>query len=391
MMIKNPTEIFVYLVLLIFAIYKASQIKFLSKFFRYLPPVIWVYFLPMLSSALGLIPRESEFYTWARTYLLPSALVLLLLSANIPVIMKLGLKAIVMFLTGSFGIIVGGPIVLLIFERWLPPDAWKGLGALSGSWMGGSATMLAIAQSIGTPESLLAPLIVVDTVVGYGWMGIVIFLSAYQDKVDEFNRVDKAILVELNKRMQEVKESKRRFLSFIDFATMISISFVIGIISLKIGSILPEIGVIISHYTWGIIIATAIGVALSFTKLSELEHSGSTHVGNFMLYLLLASVGARANIYGIFETPIFMLVGIVWIMIHAICLFVVGRLIKAPMFLMATSSQANIGGPVTAPIVASVYQSALAPVGLLMAVAGNIIGIYGGLLCSQLCYIVSRF
>jgi len=344
----------------------------------------------MLSSAVGIIPRESEFYVWTRTYLLPSALALLLLSANIPVVVKLGFKAIIMFFTGSFGIIIGGPIVMLIFKHWLPVDAWKGIGALSGSWIGGSATMLAVAQSIGTPESLLAPLIVVDTVVGYGWMGVVIFLSAYQDKVDEFNRVDKTILVELNKKVQELKESKKRFLNFIDFATMIFIAFAVGIWSLKAGNLLPEIGVIITHYTWGIIIATSIGVILSFTKLSELEHSGSTHVGNFMLYLLLASVGARANIQGIFDTPVFMLMGVIWILIHATCLFVVGRLIKAPMFLMATSSQANIGGPVTAPIVASVYQSALAPVGLLMAVAGNIFGIYGGLLCSQLCYLVSK-
>ncbi len=389
-MIKNPTEIFVYLVFLIFVIYRLSQIKFLAKFFRYLPPVIWVYFLPMLSSAIGIIPRESEFYDWTRYYILPSALVLLLLSANIPVIAKLGIKAIIMLLTGSFGIIIGGPLVLLIFGHWLPPDAWKGIGALSGSWIGGSATMLAIAQSIGTPESLLAPLIVVDTVVGYGWMGVVIFLSAFQDKVDEINRVDKIILLQLNKKIQEIKESKKKFLNFVDFATMIFVAFGVGILSLKVGNLLPEVGVIVSHYTWGIIIATSFGVALSFTKLSELEHSGSNHVGNFMLYLLLASVGAKANIYGIFETPVYMIMGVTWILIHATCLFIVGRLIRAPMFLMATSSQANIGGPVTAPIVASVYQSALAPVGLLMAVAGNIIGIYGGLLCSHLCYLVSK-
>ncbi len=345
----------------------------------------------MLSSAIGIIPRESEFYNWTKIYLLPSALILLLLSANIPVIIKLGLKAIVMFFAGSFGIIIGGPIVLLIFKHWLPPDAWKGVGALSGSWMGGSATMLAIAQSIGTPESLLAPLIVVDTVVGYGWMGVVIFLSAFQDKVDEFNRVDKTILLELNKKLQDLKEAKKKFLNSVDFATMLFIAFAGGILSLKIGNLFPQVGEIITHYTWGIIIATTLGVILSFTKLSELENSGSNHVGNFMLYLLLASVGARANIYGIFETPIFMLMGVLWILIHAVCLFVVGRLIKAPMFLMATSSQANIGGLVTAPIVASVYQSALAPVGLLMAVAGNIFGIYGGLLCSQICYLVSKF
>ena len=389
-MISEPMEVSAYLIFLIFLIYQLSRLKFLSGFFHYLPPVIWVYFLPMISSALGIIPHSSEFYNWSKVYVLPSALILLLLSANIPSIARLGFKALVMLLAGSAGIIIGGPVALLIFKHWLPPDSWKAFGALSGSWMGGSSTMMAIAQSVKTPDSLLGPIIVVDTVVGYGWMGVVIFLSAFQEKVDNFNSVDRKVLVELNRKISVLKEAKKKFLTFIDFSSMMFLGFGGGIVALKIGEVLPEVCVVISHYTWGVIIAVFIGVLLSFTKLSELEFSGSTHVGNFLLYLLLASVGAKADIRGIIETPVFMLAGVVWIFIHALTLFIIGRLIKAPMFLMATSSQANIGGPVTAPIVASVYQNALAPVGLLMAVAGNIIGVYGGLLCSQLCYIVSK-
>jgi uncharacterized membrane protein len=294
-----------------------------------------------------------------------------------------------MLISGSIGIITGGAISFFIFKNFLPQDSWKALGALSGSWMGGSATMMAIAQSIGTPDSLLGPIIVVDTVVGYGWMGIVIFLAVFQERVDKFNNVNRGILIELNSRMENIYRGRRRPISIIDFATMVLVSFGGGVVALEVGKLIPEIGVIVTHYTWGIIIATTFGIIFSFTRLSELEFAGSSHIGNFLLYLLLASVGAKANIAGIFETPIFMIVGIVWILIHAICLFLAGRFTRSPMFLMASASQANIGGTVTAPIVASVYQSALAPVGLLMAVAGNIIGIYGGLLCSQILYFIS--
>jgi len=146
----------------------------------------------------------------------------------------------------------------------------------------------------------------------------------------------------------------------------------------------------VTSFAWTVILVTTLGLLLSFTRLSRLEHSGSTHLGNYFLFMLLASIGARTDLRAIFQVPVFVLVGVVWIFIHAVCLFVAARLLKAPMFLMATASQANIGGPVTAPIVASVYKRSLAPVGLLMAVLGSILGIYAGLFCAQLCAWVDR-
>ncbi len=390
-LLTNSSQIFVFLILIIGITYWLSQRQKLRKFFRYLTPVLWIYFLPMLATTLGVIPAESPVYSWIRDHLLPAALILLLLSANLPTIAKLGGKAILTMLAGSFGIVIGGPIVLLIFNNYLPAESWKALAALSGSWIGGSANLVAISESVKTPPALLGPIIVVDTVIGYSWMGIVIALSAFQARFDHWRTVDSSIIDDINQRLTELNETNRRPLMFTDLTTMMILAFGGGYLCLELGKKLPQVGVVINAFAWTIILVTTLGLLLSFTRLSQLEYAGASHVGNFFLFLLLASIGARADLKAIFELPLFIAVGISWLLIHAGCLIIAGKMSKVPMFLMATASQANIGGPVTAPIVASVYQKSMAPVGLLMAVLGNILGIYGGLLCAQFCYWVDKY
>ena len=293
--------------------------------------------------------------------------------------------AVLTMAAGTLGVVIGGPLVLLLFKGMLPEEAWKGLAALSGSWIGGSPNLVAIAESVRTPESLLAPVIVVDTVVGYSWMGIVIALSALQDRYDRWAGVDRSVVEGINRRLARIQAAERRPLEFTDLALMLALAFGGGYVCLELGRALPVVGDVIAPFAWTVILVTTAGLALSFTPVSRLEHAGATHLGNGFLFLLLASIGARTDLRAILEVPVFVLVGAVWILIHAGCLFVAGRLLRAPMFVVATASQANIGGPVSAPIVASVYQSSLAPVGLLMAVIGSVLGVYAGLLCAQLC------
>ena len=385
-MIKDPNAIFVYIIFLIGVIYYLRSQPSLTKLFKYMPPVIWVYFLPMISTSIGIIPNDSVLYGWTTRHLLPPALILLLLSSNIRAMAALGPKAIGTMLFGTLGIIIGGSLSLLIFGSLLPEDAWMGLGALSGSWIGGSANMVAVGKSIGTSDDLFGNMIVIDTLVGYGWMGVVIFISGHQDTIDRWNNADTSIIKKLNIRMNT--SNNKRSTSFNDLLTIVAVGLVGGYISLKIGEWLPDIGNILTSFGWTIIVVSAIGILLSFTKLSDLENAGASHVGNIFLYILLGTIGAKANIMQVTDLPIYIIVGIVWILFHAIILFIGGRLLRAPMFLIATSSQANIGGVVSAPIVATVYKKSLAPVGLLMGVMGNVIGIYAGLLTAWILSIV---
>ena len=385
-MIKDPNAIFVYIIFLIGIIYYLRSQPLLAKLFKYMPPVIWVYFLPMISTSIGIIPNDSALYGWTTRHLLPPALILLLLSSNIRAMTALGPKAIGTMLFGTLGIIIGGSLSLLIFGGLLPDDAWMGLGALSGSWIGGSANMVAVGKSIGTSDDLFGNMIVIDTLVGYGWMGVVIFISGHQDTIDRWNNADTGIIKQLNIQMDTSKN--KRTTSFNDLLTIVSVGLVGGYASLKIGGWLPDIGSILTSFGWTIIVVSAIGILLSFTKLSDLENAGASHVGNIFLYILLGTIGARADIMQVTDLPIYIIVGIVWILFHAIILFIGGRFLRAPMFLIATSSQANIGGVVSAPIVATVYKKSLAPVGLLMGVMGNVIGIYAGLLTAWILSIV---
>ena len=387
---QDPMAILVYLIGIIGFIFYLDSKEIFSGLFKYLPTVIWIYFLPMFSTTLGILPESSMLYDWIKTYLLPPALILLLLSSNFTALKKLGFKAISIMFIATISVVIGGIVSFGIFSSWLPDNSWKGLGALSGSWIGGSANMVAVGASIGTPDDLFGIMIIVDTIVGYGWMGIVIFFSAYQERIDRWNGVETSLIDNINIQMSDI-ESKRRPTRFIDLIAIVSIGMIGGYFSLIIGEWLPDLGKIVTSFGWTIIIVSILGIILSLTPLSDLENAGASHIGNLFLYLLLATIGAKANLTSIIYAPVFLLVGICWITVHAAILFMGGRLLKVPMFLIATSSQANIGGVVSAPIIATVYQKSLAPVGLLMGVLGNIIGIYFGLLTAWILSWISNY
>lgn len=361
----------------------------LGRMFNYIPPIIWIYFLPMLGTSLGIFPKASPLYDWVKDLLLPPALILLLLSVDLKSLMRLGPKALGTFLFGTLGVVIGAPIALLLFKSWLPPETWMGMGSLSGSWIGGSSNMVAIKESIGCPEGIFGIMIVVDTIIGYGWMGVVMSMSAFQDRIDRHYKVDRRVIDDLNRRMEEFHAAGRRPMEFVDLAVIAAVGLMGGLIATNLGNWLPPLGKIINSFGWAIIIASTLGIVFSFTRLARLETAGASHVGNLFLYLLLATIGAQADLRAVVQAPLFLVVGIVWVGIHGLVLFLGGRLLKAPMFLIAVGSQANIGGVVSAPIVASVYQPSLAPVGLLLGVFGNILGLYAGLLCTTILQMVA--
>jgi len=387
-LISDPTTIFIYLTGALAFVFILSEIKQLKKLFHYLPPVIWAYFVPMISTTLGILPDSSPVYSWITRYLLPFSLILMLLSANLPEIIKLGKTALTMMLAGTFGIVIGAPIALALFLNWAPEGIWKGLGMLSGSWIGGTANMMAIAEGIGTPAAMYGPVIVVDTVVGYGWMGLIIAFSGFQAKFDKWTGADRTVLDRVRDNLKKVQESRGKPITLRDLSLMLGLGFPATYFFLRLGEFLPNIGGIVSAFTWTVIFASLFGVALSFTKVSRLEDAGASKVGYMGLYLLLASVGARADLGLILESPVFVGIGIVWLMIHGAVLLVTAKLIKAPMFFFATGSQANVGGTASAPVVAEVYSKSMAPVGLMMAILGNVIGVYPGLLVAWLCRMV---
>jgi len=382
---SDPMSVFAFLATLVAVIFWVSGVKRFEKFFEYVPPVIFVYFLPMFATTLGITPISSASYEWTTRYLLPLALFLLMISIDLKSVAKLGPTALLMVTAGTIGIIVGGPVALAVFGSFLPEDAWKGFAALSGSWIGGTANMVAVAESVDTPESAFGPIIVVDTVVGYGWMGVILFFSVWQKKFDRFINANTSAIEETNARL-EAMDRDRHPTTVKDAAFLIGIGMGAAVLSVKLGARIPALGdpTIISATTWAVLIIVTGGLLLSFTPLREFEKVGASQLGYTALYLLLAGIGAQADLKAVMDAPLFLAAGALWISIHVVILLVVARLIRAPLFFVATGSMANIGGAASAPVVAGVYHPAMAPVGLLMAVVGYVFGIYGALFCAWL-------
>ncbi len=382
-MLQDPRAVFAYLAGVMAVIFWLSGVRALERIFRVLPAVLFVYFVPTISTTLGITPPSSPVYEWMTTYLLPVALLLLMISVDVPAILRLGGLALVMMLAGTLGTVVGGPVAFFVFQHWLPPEAWKGLAALSGSWIGGTANLVAIAESVGTPDSIMGPVIVVDTVVGYGWMAVLLLMSGWQGRYDAAVGARLDAIEETNRHLASL-DAHRHPITIRHTAVIAGMGFAGAILAVKAGQKLPALGdpTIISQTTWAVLIVVTVGLALSFTRVREIETYGASRLGYVALYLLLTAIGAQADLKAVLAAPAFLAAGLLWMAVHISILFLVARLVRAPLLFVATGSMANIGGPASAPIVAGVYHPAMAPVGLLMAVAGYILGIYAALGCA---------
>jgi uncharacterized membrane protein len=360
-----------------------------KRFFGIVPPLVFAYFIPTILTSLGVIPDSSPIYTEIKRFVLPASLLLLTLAIDIKGILKLGSKALIMFLTGTFGIVIGGPISLLIFKNALPPDIWKGMAALAGSWIGGGANFIAIGQSVGTTESMLGIMVIVDVLAANILTGLLFFLAGRSDKIDKKLGADNSAIIELRDKVISFQKKTTRVTTVTDYFVMLALAFGCSYAAYLIGNALPNIGDIISHSTWKVIIITTMGVGLSFTPIKKYEGAGASKLGTVMLYLLIGVIGASANLKAVMEYPALFGMGLTWLAIHLLILFVVMKVIKAPLFFMAVGSQANVGGAASAPIVASAFHPALASVGVMLGIAGYVLGTYAALLCAKLLLLVS--
>lgn len=390
-MIKHPLVIVLYLFFLEWLVLTVSSKDRFKKYFSFFPPVFWIYFLPMLSAALHVIDSKSSIYGLVIIGLLPASLLLLLVGVDMKAIMKLGPLALGMFFIGSFGIIVGTPFVFFIFERIVGPQFWSGFGALSASWIGGSANMIAVKEALGTPENIFLPMVIVDTVVPYVWMGMWVLLIGFQPVFDRWNHSKREIIDHLTHQVksESVPAGKPFVWDGMRIFYIIALAAIGSILSRWIALGLDQINSGVSVYAWTIIIVSIVGIGLSLTRVRELDKFGASRIGNWILYFVLTSIGARANIIHIGNALVLLAAGFCIVAVHGIILVIGARLLRAPMALVAIASQANIGGVASAPILAAMYQPSLASVGLLLAILGGIVGTYFGIFIGQICHLIS--
>lgn len=348
--------------------------------------------------------QKSNLYYMASRYLLPASLILLCLSIDFKGVLNLGPKALIMFFAATVGIILGGPIALLV-TSYLAPDLvnvspdqlWRGLSTVAGSWIGGGANQAAMKEVFDVSDNLFATMIIVDVIVANIWMGFLLYGANISDKVDGWLKADSSAIEDLKKRVSDYRADIEKVPNTTNMFMLGGIAF--GGVALahwgaeimvpfmtSFKETLNDIGLtsLMSSFFWMIVIATTVGLALSFTKAKQLEGVGASRWGSVFIYILVATIGMKMNIGEVWANLGLFAIGIIWMLVHVTILLLTAKLIKAPFFFVAVGSQANIGGAASAPIVASAFSPSLAPVGVLMAVLGYALGTYGAIICAYL-------
>ena len=383
-----------------------SERPIFKAFYRYIPAILLCYFIPSLFNSAGIISGDaSQLYYIASRYLLPASLVLLTISIDIKGILSLGPKALIMFLAGTIGIVLGGPLAMLIVGTISPetvggegPDAvWRGLSTIAGSWIGGGANQTAMKEVWGVSDNLFSAMITVDVVVANIWMAFLLYGAGNSKKVDQWFKADSSAITELQERIEDYKASITKIPSLTDLMSIVAVGFgITGLSHMLTDLIVPALKgqaefhpwitdfSLDSSFFWIVVLATTGGLLLSFTKTRSLEGAGASKVGSLLLYILVATIGMKMNILAIFDNPGLFAVGLIWMLMHVSIMLGVGKLIKAPFFFVAVGSQANVGGAASAPVVASAFHPSLAPVGVLLAVLGYALGTYGAYIAALL-------
>ncbi len=373
-----------------------SDNKLFRSFYRFVPMLLMCYFLPSLLTLFRIVdPQSSQLYFVATRYLLPASLVLLTISVDLREVIKLGPKALIMFLTGTIGVIIGGPLSILLVSLFAPdlvggigPDAvWRGMTTIAGSWIGGGANQAAMKEVFQPSDEIYSAMVAVDVLVAEFWMMFLLLGIGKAATIDRIFKADASSVETLKNKMNEFTMKSARNPTTTELFAILAIAFGCTGISHAFADFMapwiskhaPALGQfsLDSAFFWLIIIATTLGVLLSFTPLRNLEGAGASKIGTVFIFLLVATIGLGMDIAAVVNHSGLFVVGVVWMSIHVLLLVIVGYYIKAPYFFLAVGSKANIGGAASAPIVAAAFHPSLAPVGVLLAVLGYVLGTYG--------------
>ncbi|MFT7879692.1 MAG: DUF819 family protein [Sulfurimonas sp.] len=379
-MIESGLEYIVLLVVVASAIVLVAK-KTQARLFEYLPPIVLLYFTVMLLSTLGVWQKTAEItatYKTLKANLLPAMIFLLLLSADIRHIAKLGKKMILTFLLASTSIAIGFISMFALLHTYFEPDAWRAFAALSGSWMGGTGNMVAVQGALAVPDSKMGYALLIDSIDYAIWVMILLALVPFAKRFNHWSRSDTSVIDEVGEKL--ALDQRSQHATPLLLFTLISAAGLISVTSQWLSALLPTTD-FLTQTTWVVIIATLAGIGLAMTPLARM--SGSMRLGNMMLYLLVALIASRANFAELTEAPLYIMAGFFIITVHALVMVLFAKLFRLDLFSLGVASLANIGGVASAPILASAYSKALIPIGILMAMMGYILGTFGGLMVGK--------
>lgn len=382
--------------------------KYIKGFYNIIPPLLLCYFLPGILNSFHVFDGENSALTSIGSrYFLPSCLILFIINLDLKEMWALRKRAGLMFITGTVGIVLGGPLAVWLTTLVAPevvggagPDeVWRGLGSLAGSWIGGSANQVALREILQPSPKLFSSIIAVDVFVAYIWMAFLLYGASKSKQFDKFFKADSKDVDALMIKMDEKAKANNRTPETKDFMIMLALAF--GGTGLATFLAEPIADYITQYYPnlekfsltnsffWLVLFATIIGISLSFTPAKKLENAGASKIGTVLLYMLIVTIGMQMDILAILDNPGLFIVGIIWMSFHALLLLIVGKLFKIPFFYYAVGSMANVGGVASATVTSAAFHPSLISVGVILSVFSYAIGTYAGWITALLMQLVS--
>jgi uncharacterized membrane protein len=360
--------------LLAAGLFPAVERRFNWRIFSVLPPIVLTYLLVTALAVSGLWQVNDEIraaQSMLTTHMVPALLFLLMINCDLRAIWRLGPRVLAVFVCATIALFVAFTATYLLYRHWLPGDAWQPLAALSGSWMGGTANMIAVKQAIGMSDQHLAMSLLTDALCYSMW---VVVLFSVARLATGFNRWTKA----KSSGDMEVAETPVSGPTTYDSVLLwLGMALAVAALSGWLSGWLP-VGSMVSDTTWTILLATAAGLVVAHTPLARFPGAGT--ISSAMLISVVAVLASQSNFAGIAAAPLYLLCGVTIIAIHAVLLIGFAKLFRFDLYLCGISSLALIGGVAATPVLAASYSRALVPVGVLLALLGYILGTGFGLL-----------
>ena len=355
------------------------------KIFDILPAIIWIFLAPIFLSNLNVIPRSTPIYSEFRSFAVPMFIVLMLLDINIKEVMKVAWRGAGVMVIGAIGIVVGAVISFWMFRSGLPPDTWRGYGALAGSWIGGTGNLAAVAESINTPGEMVGMVVLVDNFVYVVYFPIILTAKRWANRFNRFSRVSQKQIEHFNQATAEVAK-KSHEVHFMDLVTLVGFSFLAMLVANTLARFFPEIPPVLTQGTWAILLVTTIGIAMSATPLRNVP--GTMPFAMMLTYIYMTMMGAQADLTKIGGAQWFLAAGFICIAVHFVFIVVGARIFRVDVSMAAVSSVSAVGGAASAPVAAAYHREELVPISIMLALLGYALGNYLGVATAYLCHLL---
>lgn len=356
----------------------------MKKFFKYVPASVLCYLTAMLLCTLRLWDLEATqaAYSGLKNNLTYAMIFTMLLRCDIRKVMKLGPKMLLGFFCATFSIVIGFIAAFLLMKGIIGSDAWMGLGALCGSWIGGSGNMIAVQAAMDISEADLGYALVIDSIDYSLWVMFLLWAIQLAPRFNKWAKADTGKLDDVSARLEAEASVNVSRVSFQSLLLLIGSALLVSAVASQVGDYLYGLTGFSDKATWTVLFVTAVSLAAAISPLGKVP--GSDEVANLLLYVVISLLASRANLLELGDAPAWILTGFIVLGVHAVLMLAACKVLKLDLFTAGVASLANIGGTASAPVLAGAYVGSLVPVGILMALMGYIVGTPVAVLCANI-------